>query len=436
MLDPLSSFYLLNEETKEKLKAIDRVDIVVGIPSYNNAGTIGKVVSEVGRGLRAHFPRLKSLILNSDGGSTDGTRDVVRRTPVPEGIQVFSVVYEGIPGKGSALRTVFEAADLLQARFCIVTDADSQSITPEWVKSLGDPIYLRNYGYTTPYYLRDKYDGTITNALVYPLTSALYGQRIRQPIGGDFGMSKGLLKNFIYTRDWDWYPDVCKFGVDIWMTTTAICEGFRICQSSLGTKVHDIKDPSMDLGPMFRQVVGTMFGLMRKYEVKWQAVKKSQPVYVAEESHIEEIRDLKIGIREMIDQFHAGFQQYSELWREILEEDNFQALSRLSHRHRNFSIPVDLWARIVYDYAVYYNFVEKTKKREILDSLAPLYYGRTASFALESRTISDEMSDAFVEGCANVFERLKPYLIKRWNEHQALGLSGRGSTAKPACGTS
>ncbi|GFP23765.1 hypothetical protein HKBW3S09_01230 [Candidatus Hakubella thermalkaliphila] len=56
MLDPLSSYYLLNEETKEKLKAIDRVDIVVGIPSYNNAGTIGKVVSEVGRGLRAHFP--------------------------------------------------------------------------------------------------------------------------------------------------------------------------------------------------------------------------------------------------------------------------------------------------------------------------------------------------------------------------------------------
>ena len=45
------------------------------------------------------------------------------------------------------------------------------------------------------------------------------------------------------------------------MTTSALTGGFAVCQTRLGAKVHDPKDPGSDLGPMFRQVVGTILRL-------------------------------------------------------------------------------------------------------------------------------------------------------------------------------
>jgi len=65
---------------------------------------------------------------------------------------------------------------------CVVVDSDLRSITPEWVELLAGPILIKGYDYVAPHYLRHKYDGTITNSVVYPLTRALYGKRVRQPL--------------------------------------------------------------------------------------------------------------------------------------------------------------------------------------------------------------------------------------------------------------
>ena len=121
------------------------------------------------------------------------------------------------------------------------------------------PILKGGFDFVAPLYSRYKYDGTITNTVTYPLTRALYGLRIRQPIGGDFGVSGDLVRHYLELDDWT--EDISKFGIDIWMTTTAITGGFAVCQTRLGAKVHDPKDPGSDLGPMFSQVVGTILRL-------------------------------------------------------------------------------------------------------------------------------------------------------------------------------
>jgi hypothetical protein len=90
-------------------------------------------------------------------------------------------------------------------------DTDLRSITPEWIELLIKPVLEEDYDYVSPYYMRHKYDGTITNTIVYPLTRALYGKRIRQPIGGDFGFS-GRLASFYLDKD-VWESDVARFGI-------------------------------------------------------------------------------------------------------------------------------------------------------------------------------------------------------------------------------
>lgn len=98
---------------------------------------------------------------------------------------------------------------------------------------------------------------------------------MRQPIGGDFGFSLGLVESLLSKDVWE--TDIARFGIDIWMTTVAICESFKICQSFLGAKIHDDKDPGKDLSPMFTQVVGTICSLMNIYQAKWLRVRGSRP---------------------------------------------------------------------------------------------------------------------------------------------------------------
>src|SRR4030066_1507836 len=186
---------------QNQLEEIKEADILIGIPSYNNSRTIGHVVRAVMAGLAKYFPGAKAVLVNSDGGSTDGTQDEVKRVQIEDFKTilithpvhpVYKIVtpYHGNPGKGSAFRAIFEAARSLSAKACAVVDSDLRSITPEWMELLLTPIYAEGFDYVAPLYARHKFDGTITNNIVYPLTRALYGKRVRQPIGGDFGFSE------------------------------------------------------------------------------------------------------------------------------------------------------------------------------------------------------------------------------------------------------
>ena len=264
----------LTPAIREEIARLGSADIMVGIPSFKNAATIGYVVRAAHAGLVQYFPDLKPVLVNSDAGSPDGTQRVVIETEPPDYVERILLVrptnrldrvtltypeIDGVGGKGAALRTIFEIAAALEVQALVVVDSDLRSIVPEWIELLAGPILKGGYDFVAPLYARYKYDGTITNTVTYPLTRALYGHRIRQPIGGDFGVSGDLVRHYLELDDWT--EDISKFGIDIWMTTSALTGGFAVCQTRLGAKVHDPKDPGSDLGPMFRQVVGTILRL-------------------------------------------------------------------------------------------------------------------------------------------------------------------------------
>ncbi len=405
---------ILKKDVINKIKEINRADIMVGIPSYNNAKTIAHVVKMAAEGMVKYFPKLKPIILNSDGGSTDETRSIVLNTKIPEGVDVITIEYKGIPGKGSSFRTIFEAANVLGVKACVVVDSDLRSITPEWIMLLAKPIIDEGYGYVTPYYIRHKYDATITNSIAYPLTRALYGKRIRQPIGGDFGFSNGLTKSYLKKDVWE--TDIAKYGIDIWMTTTAINEGYKICQTQLGAKIHDVKDPALTLGPMFIQVVGTLFSLIGTYHSNWKDIKGSEPVLKYGESKEDKIESINVSIKSMIDKFKAGIREFGFIINRILGSENYSAIEKISELgYDKFSFPPVLWVKTVYDFALACNKnIEGLNPDEIVQIMTPLYYGRTASFVIESQDMTTEEAENLIEDLSITFEKLKPYLIERW----------------------
>lgn len=412
---------VLSDYTLQRIVEVGDADIVVGIPSFRAAGTIAHVVRAVGEGMLQHFPELKGVIVNADGGSEDRTREVVVETPVPRGVDKIVTPYRGPAGKGSAFKTIFEIADRLKAQILIVVDSDLRSITPDWIRLLGDPIYRMSFGFVTPHYLRYKYDGTITNSIAYPLTRALYGQIVRQPIGGDFGVTGALAKIFSHADFLD-DPLVSAFGIDVWMTTTAMTEGFRLCQSSMGVKLHDPKDPSSDLGPMFSQVVGTIFRLMGRYEHKWKASRGSQPIDLFGQTPPSEPERVTVDLAQLVRRFRDGVDWGCDDIRAILADEQCERVLEQTARSDDIvSIPPDLWARVVYDCAVAYSAGRVTPER-VIEVLIPLYFGRTASYVLETEVMEAVEAEEAVEHLADTFEREKPYLVERWDAVRAEGV--------------
>ena len=134
---------ILQAQAREQVAAVGSAEIVVGIPSYNNARTIGHVVRAAHAGLIKHFTNLRAVIVNSDGGSKDNTREIVVQAHLDtqelllvkhplQPVHRLTTPYHGVPGKGSAFRTIFRIAELLDARACAVVDSDLRSITPDW----------------------------------------------------------------------------------------------------------------------------------------------------------------------------------------------------------------------------------------------------------------------------------------------------------------
>ncbi len=403
---------------------LDAVDILVGIPSFNNAKTIGHVVRAIEAGLTKYFPACRSVLVNSDGGSTDGTTDVVREASVDldavlldhrvGGFRKLVTPYHGIPGKGSAFRTVFEIARQLGAKACAVVDADLRSITPEWIELLIKPVLEEGYDYVAPYYMRHKYDGTITNTIVYPLTRALYGKRIRQPIGGDFGFS-GKLASFFLEKD-VWESDVARFGIDIWMTTSAIANGFKICQAFLGAKIHDAKDPGADLSAMLHQVVGSVFGLMEEYAPTWRSVEGSEPVATFGFVYSVGLEPIHVNLEKMIEMFRMGVRDLDAFYNSFLPADTLGFLRALAAQRdfKTFAYPDREWVQTVMSFALASHH-KAVRREHIIKSLTPLYLGKVASFVIENWDCTADEVERRLEELCLAFETGKGYLVARWD---------------------
>ena len=212
----------------------------------------------------------------------------------------------------------------------------------------------KGFDFVAPLYSRHKYDGTITNSIVYPLTRALYGKKIRQPIGGEFGFS-GSLAEFYMNQD-VWNTQVARFGIDIWMTTEAVANNFKICQTFLGAKIHDPKDPASSLSDMLTQVVTTLFDLTERHSGVWKGIEGSYDMPTFGFKYHVGLEPVKVSVEKMLDIFRIGAKEFSGIWTDVMGVGDFKEVESLSAiPGPSFRFPSWMWTRVVYDYALAYH---------------------------------------------------------------------------------
>jgi hypothetical protein len=408
---------------------VQRVDLVVALPSFNQSSTIGLVIKAILEGLKASVAHASVLIINADVGSRDGTPDVVKQAvggfyplayvqPLGEGGSstphaLNRMSYSGMPGREEAFRCFFAMTERLQAKACVVIDPRVRSVTAEWVRLLAQPVLDKGADFVAPVVRRLRYEGSLTNNLIAPLTRSLYGKRVACQVGGGYGFSQKLASVYLQ-KEFLWEGDATRFAVDSWLTTVAVAEGFHVWQARLGANIHDSKASAGDVSMSLAQAVGASYHFMERYQDVWEKQSGSTSVPEVGQRIEAEVEPAPIQVDRMMKGFRQGLRDLLPIWEVILAPETLAGVLALGLKEDDeFRFPLSLWVLTVYDFAIAYH--EKVIHREhLLKSLMPLYLGRTASLILETRRgTPDEVQGVVEQGC-QTFEAMKPYLVDRW----------------------
>jgi glucosylglycerate synthase len=413
----------LSDEFIRQLTAVGEVDVIIGIITLNNLETIERVVEAAQVGLAKYFPRERTVVIVADGGSRDGTVDVVANSLIRDfrsmlassplrTVHCLTTSYPGIQGRGSAVRVVMTAADLLRAKACALVSPDLQSITPEWIESLIRPVLREEFDFVTPVYHRHKFDGLLVKNLVSPMMSAVFRSIVREPVGSELGFSGRFACHCLEQAVW--HEQAMRFGVEVWMTAQAMVNEFRICQSFLGPKIHVAQPVGEGLVGTIRQVVGVLFSSLEKNESFWLAHSGMQAVPSFGFKYSVALEPIRLNKKLMLKMFRSGTEQLSTILQSILAAETFeriQAAGRLADK--DFRIPDDLWVKTVYEFACSYHH-SVINRDHLLQALTPLYRGRMASFVLENQGADGETIERKLDELGAEFERLKPGLDQNW----------------------
>ncbi len=414
---------ILTDEFLRQLIDVGEADVLVGVPTYNNAATVGQVVQTIRAGLLKYFPRERAVIVNADGGSRDQTTDLIRGASINDlqhstdlnalrTLHSISAEYAGGPATGTALRTILASAELLRVSACAVVSPESTTIEPEWIERLLRPVYQGNFDFVTPLYRRHKFDGLLLRNLVYPMTRAFYGKQVREPYAAEFSFSGQLASHFLAQEIWT--HEVGHTGTEIALTISAITGGFRLAQSFLGVKPH-VDARAADLVAAMRQTVGALFWSLEPNFQLWSAQSHSQPIPTVGAGQEITLEPLRINRKRLFGMFRSGVAGLEPVLKSILSPPTLSELQRISALDEDdFLYGDELWARTVYEFAAAYHQAVISRDH-VVQALAPLYRGRAFTFLVENREASGEQIEQNVEDFCMTCERLKPSLVEMWN---------------------
>lgn len=415
---------ILSDELLRELMAVGEVDILVGVTTWNNAATIEQVLQAVQTALVRYFPRQRTLLIAADAGSRDETPRLVAAAGTAESPVVMAealrtlpqivVPYHGAPGRGAALRTVFAAAELARAKACAVVGGDAGGLTPEWIERLVRPVLRDGYDFVAPLYRRPPLDGLLVRNLLYPVTRAVYGVRVREPLSDEYGVSARLAGHLIGHPVWS--TELGTVGIDLWLTAAAATGDYRMCEAVLGPRLPAARAESPAVTDIVRQVVGSLFACLELHEAWWTAEHPGREVPVLGGEEPADPESSAVPWQPMLDRFRSGVTDLAGVLGELLAPDTLAAVTALAARSGGpVEFPDTLWARTVYDLAASYHHAAM-RRSHLLQAVTPLYLGRAGAFVAAHQDRPAAEVDRAVEALGAAFAGERGYLLERWKD--------------------
>jgi glucosylglycerate synthase len=386
-------------------KAAKKPLIIFAIPSYNEAENIGKLTRSIDEGLCHYFKNSQAFIVNTDNDSADGTKKIFLNTKTRH--KKIYLTSRGQPknirGKGFHMKMALELAKKMDADAIGFIDGDVSSAKPEWTKELVYPL-LNGYDTVLPVYLRNEYDGSITNHLIHPILYGLILTDVRQPIAGEIGLSRRAINLLLSEK---WHASANHFGVDVYFLTQSIFHGLSICQTFIGAKDHKPSVPKLDL--MFIEVADSLIRQLIKYRYlwgknNWQGVKIAT-LKQAKASFLRAPR-LAFNYKEMKEEL---LQDYKLINPEIIRFfGNPLGKKLVCSFQEKIKMPKKLWATAVY------KVISKNRKLNKKEFLAfrTVFFARFLTFYKEVIEKTYQESEKEIIKQAKTFKKMRKLALK------------------------
>jgi hypothetical protein len=416
---------LISDELLRQLIAVGQVDVIVGVPTYNNAPTVAPVIHAVHQAFGGSLHRDRTALINLDGGSVDGTPEIVAALSAGSSDDGPSVTarqhlrtahrlrapYHGVPGKGAGIRTLFAAADLLQARAVAVLAPDVTNVTPEWVEALARPILRGDVEFVTPAFTRHPLDAPLVTQLVRPMMRAAYGALIYEPLAVEFGCSARFAASCLAQPIWD--GELGTTGIDVWLTAAAMAEEMPIGQPRLGPRTLAPGSPRPALPEIFQQVMGALLLCLELHERFWLH-RDDHAVGCLTPSLDGHASPPSVDVDRLIEAFHRDARSLMPVVEKIVSPATLDGIGALVDMDASrFVYPDELWVSTVYEFAASHRRAVMNRQH-VVQALVPLYLGRVASFFREHAQDDPPRVDGRLEALCQAFDRARPSLVEGW----------------------
>jgi glycosyltransferase involved in cell wall biosynthesis len=415
---------LLSDELLSGLMAVGQVDVLVGLPTLNHSDSVGPVVRAAHVAFNRELTRERTVLVNVDGGSVDGTPDIVRDASIVERETLLashslrtrhriSGPYHGVPGKAAALRTVFAAADLLQARAVVVLDPEIASVTPESVAALARAALGSDTEFVSPAYARHPLDGPLVTQVVRPLFRAAYGLALSEPLAGEFGCSGRFAARCL--EDPAWESDDLRLSIDLWISGMAAGGGGRVTELALGPRRLTAR-PRPAVVELVPQVLDALFTCLRLQEERWTARADPTPVAQSGTPGAPPEPTTSADGTGYAALFREGLSALGPILERALEPTTLEALRSTPGPDGTVRIPDELWAAVIRELAVAHRRAAVSRDH-LLRAAVPVYLGRVASFVTELSGLDPAEAEGRLEALCLHFERTRGELVSLWTAH-------------------
>ena len=413
---------ILSDETLSELMAVGEVDVLVGLPTLNHRDTVGAVVRAAHVAFNRELARQRTVLLNVDGGSTDGTPEAVRDASILDRETLLasqslrtrhriSTPYHGVPGKASALRTVFAAADLLQARAVVVLDPEVASVSAETVAALARPALDGAAEFVSPAYSRHPLDGTLVTQVVRPLFAAAYGLALQEPLAGEFACSGAFAARCLEAPVWE--MDELRLAIDLWISGAAALDAVRVREVGLGPRRLAAR-PRPGIAGLVPQVLQALFTSLRLQESRWTASART-PVDLRSDPRpaLPPEAGPDIDVAGYAARFREGVEALGPVLDRVIGPVTLDALRAAADADSPPCLPDELWSAVVVQLAAAHRH-GAISRDHLVRAAVPLYLGRVASFAAEAALMDAAAAAARVDDLCRCFERSRSDLVALW----------------------
>jgi hypothetical protein len=409
---------ILPDELVAQIVGVGEVDVLVGLPTLNHAETVELPVRAAHAAFHRELARERTVLLNVDGGSSDGTPDRVRNASIETADTLLTshslrthhritAPYHGVPGKPAALRAIFAAADLLQARAVAVLDPEVVSVTPESIAALVRPVLAGQADYVSPAYARHPLDGALVTQVVRPLFGAAFGLRLSEPLAGELGCSAAFAERCLAQEGWD--GDELRLAIDLWLSGVAAVEDVRVVEVALGRRRLSARQRP-GIAELLLQVLAALFTTLRLHERRWLAREREGAVpLVGRRELLEEPAALDAPRPEgaLREDLHA----LAPILEHVLKPATLDALRRAATSGGGIGDP--LWAAVLVELALSHRAGIESRGH-LTRAAVPLYLARVDGFVSQMRGSPLLDVERRLEALCLELEWLRPELVGSW----------------------